>query len=83
MGFGWDEEWFDEFQGDTLQDDFDDNIWTTVDHQKIPLIEMTTRHIRNCIRHIKNSPNGADCCFGYGGRWLPKLELELLKRKGE
>jgi hypothetical protein len=82
MGWGLDEEleWYEEWDDEDYDNDFENNIWTTKDKQKFPLRQMTTSHIKNAIRHIQNSANGDDCCYSYGGKWLPKLQAELRRR---
>lgn len=85
MGYADDEHW-EEALGDAwestdnLREDFDNDIWTTRDHTKIALTRMKTSHIRNAINHINH--RGDDCCFGFGGRWLKKLQRELAMRRG-
>lgn len=62
---------------DQYYEDVDNNIWVTREGLRIPIHDMETRHIENCLNMIYRS----------NGRWrreyLPALQQELLKRKQE
>lgn len=49
------------------------NTWTTKDGREIPLKEMTTSHIKNCIKFLEEIP--------YADGWVIKFEEELKERK--
>ena len=45
--------------------------WTTKDGVEIPITEMTTSHIENCIKLMERSGNtpGLYCAFDEGSPW--------------
>lgn len=56
------------------------DIWITEDYGRyIPLLEMSTGHIVNCINFLNGG--GPLMAYGLGPLWLPKLMGEL-KRRG-
>ena len=65
-------------QDSFLEDNFENDIWTTKEFDTIPLKEMTTNHIENSIKLIERTEG--ESIFGYCKMWLPKLKQELEKR---
>lgn len=52
----------------------DEPIWTTASGEEIPLSKMTTRHIVNCINHLKT------CKSKYNDRWIAIFKAEYKRR---
>lgn len=61
------------------EENFENNIWTTKDGRQIHLKEMEKRHLFNCLSYVLK--RGADCVYGIGTRWVPKLEAEIQRRR--
>lgn len=55
--------------------EYDEPVWTTNDGYVIPISEMSTSHIKNCIKLI-NKSNG-----NWRGNFKRYFEEELRKRK--
>lgn len=64
-----------------VEKDYENDIWTNQYGIKLYLKDMPLEQIDNAITFIK--VNGCDSVFGLGGKWLPKLIDESVKRKME
>jgi len=64
---------------ETLQQRFDQDIWTTLDGEALHISKMTDTHLINTLNMINRK--GADCAYGFGGEWFPKLKQERIRRQ--
>lgn len=81
MGYGMDEHYDEALDNDYIEEsqlaeNFRHNIWTQKDGTEISLFAMRASHINNAVRHIQRGGQ----CFGYGQKWLPRLQNELRRR---
>jgi len=64
---------------DKVVEAFNNDIWTTKDEGKIPIVEMSNRHLDSAIAFIERE--GDRCLYGYGEFWLLKLINERDERR--
>ncbi len=80
-------EWFNAKYSVECQEEIDNildrKIWITAQKAKIPVREMTSKHIKNCI-NCWNGEGRLHIPIGYLGgkiKWLKIFEDELTKRQ--
>lgn len=81
-------DWFKDLDYNQLQQEeinklINNHTWITANRIQIPVSEMSTTHIKNCIRCFKGLgkstiPNGY---LGGKEKWLKIFNKELLKRQ--
>lgn len=62
----------------------DNMMWKTESVRELPVVNMTTEHIINCLKWVGFSAEMGDTKDGYTVReWLHSFSLELEKRNSE
>jgi len=72
-----------EFEIDQKSVDLENHIWVTAYRKKIPVKQMSTEHIKNCIACLygKGNLQIPDNYLGGKRKWLRIFKQELINRQ--
>jgi len=62
-----------------LEEDLDNKMWTTRDHRKVHVSDMTTHHIYNCIKLIESGRH-PNITHVLGLQYIAMFDSELQRR---